>query len=204
MLINKAFVYKLKPTKKQRHLFRQFAGAVRWVWNHMLDERKTYYNAEKKLAKAQRRLSRKTRGSNRYRKQRQKVARLHECVTDMCKDFLQKLSTRLVTENQGIMVEDFSVNGLARTRLAKSVHDAGWGEFARQLEYKCLWQGKPFHKVDRFFPSTKLHADCGTLNDVSLSDRQFACQGCGGWIDRDLNAARNIKYQGIKTMLAAG
>lgn len=160
--------------------------------------------AEKKLAKAQRALSRKQKGSNRRGKQREKVARLHEHVANARQDFLHKLSTRLVSENQAIVVEDLSVKGLARTRLAKSIHDAGWGEFVRQLAYKCEWQGKVFHRIDRFFPSSKLHAACGTLNILSLSDRTFACQGCGELIDRDLNAAQNIKQHGLLIVLAAG
>lgn len=160
--------------------------------------------AQKKLAKAQRALARKQKGSNRRRKQRAKVACLHERVTNARQDFLHKLSSRLVSENQAVVAEDLSVKGLARTRLAKSVHDAGWGEFVRQLEYKCKWQGKVFQQIDRFFPSSKLHAACGTLNTLSLSDRTFACQGCGEVLDRDLNAARNIKEQGLLNMLAAG
>lgn len=160
--------------------------------------------AERKLRQAQQALSRKQKGSNRRRKQRAKVARLHEQVANARQDFLHKLSSRLVSENQAIVAEDLNVKGLARTRLAKSIHDAGWGEFVRQLEYKCKWQGKQFHQIDRFFPSSKLHAACGTLNTLSLADRTFVCQGCGEVLDRDLNAARNIKEQGLLTMLAAG
>lgn len=160
--------------------------------------------AERKLRKAQQSLSRKKKGSTRRRKQRQKVARLHEHVANARQDFLHKLSTRLVCKNQAVIAEDLSVKGLARTRLAKSIHDAGWGEFLRQLEYKCQWQGKVFHQIDRFFPSSKLHAACGSLNTLSLSDRTFPCQGCGQVLDRDSNAAHNIKQQGLLVMLAAG
>ena len=160
--------------------------------------------AEKQLRRAQQALSRKQKGSKRRHKQRQKVARLHERVANARQDFLHKLSTRLVCENQAIVAEDLSVKGLARTRLAKSIHDAGWGEFLRQLQYKCHWQGKVFQQVDRFFPSSKLHAACGTLNTLSLSDRTFCCQGCGEVLDRDLNAAHNILQQGLVMMLAAG
>lgn len=152
---------------------------------------------ERKLAREQRTLSRRQRGSNRYRKQREKVARLHERVRDARADFLHKLSHRLVSENQGIVVEDLSIKGMARTRLAKSVHDAGWGEFLRQLEYKCQWQGKTFHQIDRWFPSSRIHNGCGVKNTISLSDRSFVCCGCGEVVDRDLNAAQNIKHQGL-------
>lgn len=152
---------------------------------------------EQKLAREQRTLSRRQRGSNRYRKQQEKVARLHERVRDARADFLHKLSHRLVSENQGIVVEDLSIKGMARTRLAKSVHDAGWGEFLRQLEYKSQWQGKTFHQIERWFPSSRIHNGCGAKNTFSLSDRRFVCCGCGEMVDRDLNAAKNIKHQGL-------
>mgnify|MGYP006293327751 CR=1 FL=1 len=162
-------------------------------------------DVERRLAREQRKLSRKQRGSHRYQRQRQRVARLHERVKNMRQEFLHRLSTRLVRENQAIIVEDLNVKGLARTRLAKSVYDAGWGEFVRQLEYKCRWAGKAFHKVGRFFPSTKTCHHCGTLNNVSLSDREFICQGCGRWVDRDYNAAQNIKERGLLDLnVAAG
>jgi putative transposase len=165
---------------------------------------------EKKLAQTQRALARCQRGSKRYQKQARKVARLHERVANARRDFLHKLSSAVVAENQGIFAEDLSVKGLARTRLAKSVHDAGWGEFLRQLEYKCTWQGKLFHQVKRFFPSSKLHGEqadgtpCGHLNTLSLSDRTFICQGCGEFVHRDRNAAQNMKRQGLLDVLAAG
>jgi putative transposase len=142
-------------------------------------------------------LSRRRRGSNRYRKQRNRVARLHERVQNARADFLHQLSHRLVSENQGIIAEDLSIKGMARTRLAKSVHDAGWGEFLRQLAYKCQWQGKTFHQISRWFPSSRMHNGCGTINTLSLSDRRFVCTGCGEVVDRDWNAARNIKHQGL-------
>jgi putative transposase len=152
---------------------------------------------EKKLAREQRTLSRRQRGSNRYRKQRGKVACIHERVQNARADFLHKLSHRLASENQGVIVEDLSIKGMARTRLAKSVHDAGWGEFLRQLEYKCQWQGKAFHQVDRWFASSRIHNSCGTRNTITLSDRRFVCTGCGEIVDRDWNAAKNIKHQGL-------
>ncbi|MCZ7567249.1 MAG: transposase [Ardenticatenaceae bacterium] len=159
---------------------------------------------ERKLAHAQRAKSRKRKGSCRSRKQAHKVARLHEQVANARADFLHKLSHRLTSENQAVIAEDLSVKGLARTRLAKSVHDAGWGEFLRQLAYKAEWTGKMFHRIDRFFPSSKLHMACGTLNDLSLSDRMFECQGCRALLDRDLNAALNIKHRGLVELSPVG
>ncbi len=163
-----------------------------------------FRKAEEKLAQEQRRLSRKQKGSHRRTKQRERLSRLHEKVSNARRDFLHKLSHRLVRENQVVIVEDLHVKGLARSRLSKSIHDAAWGEFRRQLAYKALWQGKVFHSVDRFFPSTRLHWDCRTLNEVSLSDRVFACEGCGMVLHRDHNAAHNIKQKGLLDLLAAG
>ena len=157
-----------------------------------------------KLAREQCRLSRKQKGSNRRSKQRERLSRLHEKVSNARRDFLHKLSHRLVRENQAVIVEDLHVRGLAHSRLSKSIHDAAWGEFRRQLEYKALWQGKVFHRADRFFPSTRLHWDCRTLNEVSLSDRVFACQAYVRVLHRDHNAAHNIKQKGFLDLVAGG
>lgn len=153
---------------------------------------------EKKLAKAQRHLARKQRGSKRYEKQRRKVARLQEKIANKRRDFLHKVSRGIVDENQVIITEDLHVEGIKRSlRLGKSVSDAALGTFLRMLKYKAEWDGKVYHQIDRFFPSTKLHRACGTLNQVSLSDREFVCQGCGKVIVRDENSAYNVKCQGL-------
>lgn len=152
---------------------------------------------ERKLAREQRTLSRCERGSNHYRKKRQKVSLLHERVQNTCVDFLHKISHWLVSESQGIVAEDLSIKGLARTRLAKNVHGTGWGEFLRYPEYKYQWQSKLFHQINRWFPSSRIHNGCGTINTLLLSDRCFICDGCGEIIDRDWNAAKNIKHQGL-------
>jgi len=97
------------------------------------------------------------------------------------------------------------VKGLARTKLAKSIHDAAFGEFRRQLEYKALWQHKHLGVIGRFFPSSKLCGACGATNDtLTLADREWDCTACGTHHDRDLNAARNIAHEGIRQLLAAG
>ena len=163
-----------------------------------------YRKAQKKLAKAQRALSRKQKGSNRRKKQTHKVARLHEHVANQRRDFLHKLSTALVRENQAIIAEDLNVKGLGRTRLAKSVHDAGWGIFLQMVAYKTAWQGKVFHQIDRFFPSSKTCFLCGTVNTITLSDRTFVCEGCRCTVSRDKNAALNIKRRGLMDLSPAG
>jgi putative transposase len=117
--------------------------------------------AEKKLKRAQRALSRKEKGSNRRDKARVKVARAHAHVTDARRDFHHKLSTAIIRENQAVTVEDLPVRGLARTRLAKSVHDAGWSAFVLMLEYKAALYGRDFRKIGRFEPSSQVCSSCG-------------------------------------------
>ena len=159
---------------------------------------------ERKLAREQRKLNRRKKGSKRYKKQRDKVARLHEEIVNMRKDWLHKLSTDLVNRYDTIVLEDLHIKGMGRTGLAKSIQDAAWGEFCRQVEYKADWVGKHSYRVDRFLPSSKTCYHCGTINEIELSDREFVCVGCGEVVDRDLNAARNIKHNGLLNMLAAG
>lgn len=161
---------------------------------------KAYRKAQKQLAREQRRLSRKQKGSNNRQKQRRKVAKVHAKVRNQRQDFLHKLSTRLVNEHDLIAVEDLNVKGLARTKLAKSIHDAGWAEFTRQLEYKALWNRKNFVRTHRFAPTSKVCSDCGVIQDsMPLSVREWTCE-CGSTHDRDVNAAKNILSLGFKAV----
>lgn len=165
---------------------------------------KFYRKAEQKLKRVQRQLSRKKIGSNNRGKARFNVARLHNHVANQRKDFLHKESANLVRQYDAICVEDLCVKGLARTKLAKSVHDAGWGMFRQMLEYKCRWNYKHFVKVNRWYPSSKTCSECGEVNhSLKLSDREWICTACGSILDRDLNAAINIKREGLR-ILAAG
>jgi putative transposase len=159
--------------------------------------------AEKKLKRTQRALSRKQKGSANRAKARLKVARAHAKVTDARHEFHHQLSTQLIRENQAISVEDLCVKGLARTRLAKSVHDAGWYAFVSMLEYKAARYGRNFTRVDRFFPSSQLCSACGFKDKPKpLNVREWTCEGCGTAHDRDVNAANNIRTEGHK--IAAG
>ncbi|MEV4527358.1 RNA-guided endonuclease TnpB family protein [Streptosporangium sp. NPDC049304] len=152
--------------------------------------------AAKKLRKAQRDLSRKAKGSNNRTKAKAKVARAHARVTDARRDFAHKLSTSIIRENQAVAVENLSVSGLGRTRLAKSVHDAGWSQFTTMLEYKAKRYGRTFTKIDRWFPSSKLCSDCGHIAEsMPLNVRSWTCL-CGAVHDRDINAAINILAAG--------
>jgi putative transposase len=152
--------------------------------------------AARKLRRLQQDLSRKQRGSNNRKKAVVKVARAHARVADTRRDWQHKLSTQIIRDNQAVYVEDLCVAGLGRTRLAKSVHDAGWSQFASMLEYKAARYGRTFARVDRFFPSTHKCSNCGRINQkMALDVRVWDCP-CGSRHDRDVNAAQNIKAAG--------
>lgn len=159
----------------------------------------TFRNNEAKLAKLQRRLAKKTRGSARRAKAKLKVARLHAKIADSRRDFLHKLSTRLINENQVIAVESLSVSNMQKNRrLSKSIGDASWSEFVRQLEYKAHWYGRTLVGIDRWYPSSKRCSDCGhTVAAMPLNVREWTCPECGSIHDRDVNAARNVLAAGL-------
>jgi len=159
----------------------------------------TFRKHEASLAKRQRRLAKKQKGSANRRKARLKVARLHARITDARRDFLHKLSTRLINENQVIAVETLSVNNMQKNRhLAKSISDAGWSEFVRKLEYKAQWYGRSLIGIDRWYPSSKRCSDCGhTVSTLPLSVREWVCPECDTIHDRDINAARNVLAAGL-------
>jgi putative transposase len=153
----------------------------------------------KRLRRAQRVLSRRVKGSKRRLKARQRVARIHKRVTDVRIDFLNKLTTRLVRENQVVAVEDLAVKNMVKNRsLARVISDAGWGEFRRQLEYKAQRYGTQILVVGRFYPSSKTCSGCGCVKEtLLLSERSYSCEHCGLVMDRDLNAAVNILTAGL-------
>jgi putative transposase len=152
---------------------------------------------EKRLKKAQRILSRRIKGSKRWHKQRIVVARIYDDIVNSRKDFTHKLTTKLVRENDVIFIEDLNVSGMMKNRkLSKAVADIGIYELRRQLEYKAAWYGRKVSIVSRWFPSTRMCSGCGQLHDMTLNDRVMICD-CGLTIDRDLNAAINIKTAGI-------
>ena len=157
-----------------------------------------------RLALAQRRLARKAKGSANRDKARRKVARAHARITDRRRDHLHKLSTRLVRENQAVVIEDLQVrNMLGNHCLARAISDAAWRELRGMVEYKCRWYGRDLVVVDRWFPSSKVCSACGTLRDgMPLHVRERTC-GCGATHDRDVNAARNIRAAGL-AVLACG
>jgi putative transposase len=160
--------------------------------------------AERNMKRKQKALSRKKKGSINRNKARVRVARAHEKVRRARADFLHKMSRRLVNENQVISVEDLNVRGMVRNRsLAKAISDCGWSMFTTMLAYKAVRDGKHFVKCHRFYPSSKTCNDCGHVTSaLPLNMRKWTCQ-CGSVHDRDVNAAKNIRDEGLR-ILAEG
>ena len=154
---------------------------------------------EKKLAKHQKRLSRKNKGSKNRLKQKLRVAKIHEQITNARNDFLHKTSKKIVDSFDTIITENLNVKGMVKNHnLAKAISDCSWGTFTSMLEYKCNWYGKNYVKIGRFEPSSRLCL-CGTINkDLKLSDREWTCQVCNSTHDRDILAAQNIKTFGLQ------
>lgn len=170
------------------------------------DNEKLTYKYEKQLTKLQRQLAKKQKGSNNFHKQRIKVARLHEKITNIRKDNLHKISSRTVKENQFIFSEDLNVKGMVKNHnLAKAIHDASWYELTRQLQYKSEWNGRIYHKVDRFFASSQICNVCNYKNEEvkNLSIREWICPECNTKHNRDVNASINILNQGLRDLKLA-
>lgn len=167
--------------------------------NTIIDNIKFFREKQSEIAKAQRYLSRKRKGSNRYRKNRLRIARLHNRIANRRNYFLHNITTFLVDNYDVICIEDLNVSGmLSNHKLSKAISDTSFSMFRSMLEYKCDWYGKKLIVIDRFFPSSKTCSRCGwKKEDLTLSDRVFECKNCGTQIDRDLNAAINIQRVGV-------
>jgi len=160
--------------------------------------------AERKLKRAQRAHSRKQNGSKNKEKSRGRLARAHATVANRRADFHHQVSTAIIRDNQAVYVEDLCVAALARTRLAKSIHDAGWSGFVRMLEYKAARYGRRFARVGRFEPTSQVCSACGVKDGPKpLSVREWTCAACGAAHDRDMNAARNVLALGRRESLNA-
>jgi putative transposase len=160
---------------------------------------KHFKKHQKRLKKAQKNLTRKQKGSKNREKARIKVAKIHLEISDSRKDFLHKLTTRLVRENQVIAVESLAVKNMVKNhKLALAISDSGWSELIRQLDYKCRWYGRKLVEIDRWFPSSKRCNSCGhILEKMPLNVREWQCPNCRTNHDRDINASKNILAAGL-------
>jgi len=169
----------------------------------VFDNKKLTYKYELKLAKLQRQIAKKKIGSNKWKKQRVKIARIYEKITNIRKDNLNKISHQIVKENQLIFSENLNIKGMVKNHnLAKSIHDCSWYELTRQLAYKSEWNNRIYHKVDRYYPSSQLCNVCGYKNKdtKNLGVRFWICPECHTKHDRDINASINILNQGLKDL----
>lgn len=169
----------------------------------VFENNKLTYKYEKKLTKLQRQLAKKQKGSKNFNKQRVKIAKLYEKITNIRKDNLHKISSQIVKENQFIFSEDLNIKSMVKNHnLAKSIHDVSWYELTRQLQYKSEWNGRIYHKVDRYYASSQLCNVCDYKNEEvkNLSIREWTCPKCGTYHDRDINASINILNQGLRDL----
>jgi len=166
-----------------------------------IDNPRFYENAEEKLVKLQKSMSRKTIGGSNWNKARIRVAKLQHHIKEQRRDFLQKLTTDIIRKYDAICIEDLKVSGMKQTDLTirnKRVGDVSWYEFRRQLEYKCKWYGKKLRIINRYYPSSRICHVCGNNDgEKDVSIRIWCCPNCGTKLDRDVNAAINILNQGL-------
>lgn len=168
--------------------------------NQAVKNPKHFKKLERRLKLWQKRLSRKEKGSNNYKKWAKKVARLHEKITNVKNDFLHKLSKKIINENQVVIVENLNIKGLIKNKkLSKHIHQASWYKFINMLEYKAKLYKRELIKIDTFFPSSKLCSVCGYKHkELKLSDRVWTCPKCNTTHNRDYNATLNLLKEGLK------
>lgn len=170
-----------------------------------IENPKHYEKAQRRLTILQRRLARKTKGSNRYKVAKLKVARVHYRIANQRRDFLHKATSKIISENKTVIIEDLNIEGMLKNHcLAKSISSVSWSEFYSQLTYKAEWYGKNLIRIGRFKPSSRL-CTCGIVNkELTLADRIWTCKSCGATHDRDLLASNNIKKFGLNSQNLIG
>lgn len=172
----------------------------------VIDNPKYFRKSQEKLEKEQRKLSHCVKGSNGYKKQKLKIAKLHEHIKNQRKDFQHKVSSRIINENQVIISEDLKPSNMIKNhKLAKSISDASFSNFCNMIDYKAKWYGRTYIKVGSFYPSSKICHCCGYKNTtLTLADREWECPNCHKLLDRDKNAALNILEEGLKILNKLG
>lgn len=204
LLVDDYTVETLPPTKKQVGIDVGVTSLISTSDGEKIANPKHFNRLYQKLKKAQKKLSRKTKGSSNRERARMAVAKIHAKIKDARTDFLHKLTTDLVRSNNLIAIEDLAIRNMVKNhKLARSISDASWGEFSRQLEYKCEWYGRKLVTIDRFFPSSKRCNHCGFMIDkLPLNVRSWDCPSCGTkGIDRDINAGKNILAAGLAVIV---
>jgi putative transposase len=193
------WVKPLPPTSRQVGLDAGLTSLVTLSTGEKVTNPRHERRDRTRLARAQRGLAHKQEGSKNREKARRKVASIHARIADRRRDHLHKLSTRLVRENQAVVIEDLNVRGMAANhKLARAISDAGWTALRRMLEYKTQWYGRSLVIVDRWLPSSKTCSACGRLSpSLPLTVRAWTCPACGVWHDRDVNAAKNVLAAGL-------
>jgi putative transposase len=203
LLVDDLTIHPLPPTDKAIGIDAGITSLVTTSDGEKVANPKYFAKLHHKLKRAQKKLSRKQKGSRNRDKARRKVARVHAEIRDSRQDFLHKLTTRLVRENQTIVAESLAVKNMVKNRkLAKSISDAGWGEMNRQLDYKARWYGRNFVQLDRWFPGSKTCSKCGhKVDSLPLNVREWDCPKCNAHHDRDVNAALNHLAAGLAVLV---
>lgn len=206
VLVEEDIKTKFKPTGKSVGIDLGLKHFATLSTGEKVENPRWFRESQARRRKAQKNLSRKKKGSTRYNKCKLKVARIHSKIASQRKWFHHQVSLDLVRNFDFVGIEDLNVKGMMKNpKLAKSISDAGWSQFVSFLRYKSDWNRKVVQEVDRFFPSSKLCGECGTVyHELKLDDREWTCTACGCLHDRDTNASRNIEIEALKIFSAQG